>query len=85
MLAKAKGGRMADGISNKLLITLKDLRNHYGIDKSRVSIWRWENAGRFPKRVYANKTSIYWKKSEVDGWLEQILAERHTRAHADLR
>jgi prophage regulatory protein len=37
--------------------------------RSRVSIWRDEKAGTFPRRVRIGKAAVGWRLSEVMNWL----------------
>ncbi len=48
--------------------------------KSRQTIWRWERAGMFPKRVKLGPNSVGWRKSEVSAWLDA--RERHESTEA---
>ena len=34
-----------------------------------TTIWRWEIAGTFPRRVQLGKNSIGWWEHEVEAWL----------------
>ncbi len=34
------------------------------------SLWRWERAGNFPKRLRLGGSACGWLKSEVDNWLQ---------------
>lgn len=36
---------------------------------SRVTIWRLERAGAFPKRRYLTKQTVGWLEHEVDEWI----------------
>ncbi len=36
---------------------------------SRTTIWRYEQAGRFPERVSLGGGSVGWYKSEIDNWV----------------
>lgn len=38
---------------------------------TRMSIYRQEKAGKFPKRIQLGPRSVGWKRSEVIAWLEQ--------------
>jgi prophage regulatory protein len=37
---------------------------------SRMTIYRLELAGRFPKRRQLSKNSVAWLESEVEGWAD---------------
>lgn len=43
---------------------------------SRVSLWRWESQGAFPKRVKLGDTRVGWSKSEINEWIEARKAAR---------
>lgn len=38
---------------------------------SRVTIWRLEKAGNFPKRIQLGANSKGWFDDEIDRWLDQ--------------
>jgi Predicted transcriptional regulator len=62
-------------MSQQTLIAYKDLAAK-GIDASMVTLWRWENAGKFPKRVTISHTKIAWIEGEVNAWLADRIAAR---------
>jgi prophage regulatory protein len=37
---------------------------------SRVTLWRLEKSGQFPKRVNLTEARIGWEEEEVDEWIE---------------
>ena len=37
---------------------------------SRVTIWRLEKAGKFPKRVNLTDSRVGWIESEIEEWLQ---------------
>lgn len=37
---------------------------------SRMTVYRMESRGQFPRRVQLSPNSIGWRKNEVDVWLE---------------
>lgn len=45
-------------------------------DPSRTTLWRWVNAGLFPKPVRIGGRN-YWSDAEVDEWIAARLAERN--------
>jgi prophage regulatory protein len=47
---------------------------------SRFTIWREENAGRFPKRVQITPGSIGWFADEFEEWLESRPRASEARA-----
>lgn len=58
------------------LLTLADLREHYGISFTRQHLLRLENQGRFPRRLRLGERTVRWRSREVAAWLEQRIAER---------
>ena len=43
---------------------------------SRMSVWRLEKAGKFPRRVKIGERRVAWLLSEVLAWMAERLAER---------
>jgi prophage regulatory protein len=43
---------------------------------SDATIWRWEKAGRFPKRLNLGGSVCGWLESEVTQWINQKAADR---------
>ena len=37
---------------------------------SRVTIWRLEKAGKFPRRVNLTDSRVGWVEAEIDEWIE---------------
>ena len=37
---------------------------------SRVTLWRLETSGNFPKRVNLTHARVGWKEDEVEGWID---------------
>jgi prophage regulatory protein len=42
------------------------------VGASPVTIWRWEKAGRFPKRRRLGPNSVGWLESEVEAWVSNL-------------
>jgi prophage regulatory protein len=63
------------------LVPYENLRD-YGITASKVSIWRWERAGQFPKRVQVSPARVAWVDSEILKWLADRAAARFTASEA---
>lgn len=47
---------------------------------SDVSIWRWERAGQFPRRVSLGGNSVGWFEDEIEAWMDDRAAEREAVA-----
>lgn len=47
---------------------------------SSVHIDRLEKASRFPKRIRLGPAAVGWVEAEVDGWIEERIAERDKAA-----
>ena len=43
---------------------------------SRVSIWRRERRGDFPRRIRLGSNSVAWDLREVEAWITEQLARR---------
>jgi prophage regulatory protein len=46
---------------------------------SPVTLWRWEKAGKFPKRLKIGPRAMGWKLSDIENWIEQ----KNEAAHAN--
>ena len=40
---------------------------------SRVTIWRWEKEGKFPKHIKLGR-SIRWRESDIQAWIDGLQA-----------
>jgi prophage regulatory protein len=65
-----------DGNGPRRLLRYDDLDAKRGIKFTRQHLSRLEAAGKFPKRVQVGAHHIAWVESEIDGYLEKIMAER---------
>lgn len=75
-------GRANAPSNSKALLSRSDLK-HLGITVSNSSLLRWEQHGRFPRRIRLAGTTVAWLKSEVDAWLEARAEERSRHVYAD--
>lgn len=41
-----------------------------------VTLWRWERAGRFPRRVRIGPNAVGWLEHEVDAWIRARAEDR---------
>ena len=58
---------------------MRILRKHevlHRVGLSGMEIWRREKAGEFPQRVKLGPNSVGWVETEIDGFLEQLVAAR---------
>ncbi len=69
--------------SGERLLTEAQVRQRVPI--SRVSLWRWEGQGAFPKRVKLGDTRVGWSESEIDEWIEARKAARNNEATAQTK
>jgi predicted DNA-binding transcriptional regulator AlpA len=53
------------------------------IGVSRTTLWRWERAGHFPKRIKLAGRASGYLRSEVEKWLQDRAAERETANHPE--
>ena len=56
------------------IISKKKLLQLIGLSDSQLR--RLEKAGKFPRRVSLGPGRVGWIGSEVDGWIEALMAER---------
>ena len=68
--------------NSKVLLTRSDLKA-LGIPVSNSSLLRWEQAGRFPRRIRMAGTSVAWLKAEIDAWFEARAEERKRHVYPD--
>jgi prophage regulatory protein len=47
-----------------------------GISASMVTLWRWERAGKFPRRVRVSHLKVAWVESEIDQHIASRIAAR---------
>jgi prophage regulatory protein len=73
-----KPGRsiFTDGKGPRRLLRYPDLMATRGITYTRQHLYRLEAAGKFPKRVKLGDRAIAWVESEIDEYLEKIIAGR---------
>lgn len=67
---------------NREILSREDLAS-YGIFVSNSSLLRWEQNGRFPRRMRLAGTRVAWLKSELDLWLAERAEERKRHVYAD--
>ncbi|WP_438277975.1 helix-turn-helix transcriptional regulator [Nitrobacter sp.] len=60
------------------LIDYADLADK-GINASMVTLWRWEKAGKFPRRVRVSHLKVAWVEDEVDRHIATRIAARPAR------
>jgi prophage regulatory protein len=61
-------------LMNTRILKWQDLAPIVGC--SRVTIWRMEKAGDFPKRIRISPQMVGWLEHEVEAWLAQRMAVR---------
>ena len=61
------------------LLQFEDLRSK-GITASRVTIWRWVRARKFPEPVKLGPVRNAWVEIEVDSFIAELVAERDEKA-----
>lgn len=59
---------------NQRLVAFETVRQLVG--KSRTTLWRWEQEGKFPQRVQLGANSIGWILEEVLDWIAARAAAR---------
>ena len=68
-------------MSQKRLVSKKELKTVLGIPYSPQHIARLEAAGQFPKRIRLGQNRVAWLQSEVEAWIEERLAAREVADH----
>ena len=63
-------------MSQKRLVSKKELKTLLGIPYSPQHIARLEAAGHFPKRIKLGQNRVAWMVSEVEAWIDEKLAAR---------
>lgn len=63
-------------MSNKKLVSKKELKTVCGIPYSPQHIARLEKAGDFPKRIKLGQCRVAWLLSEVEEWIDRRLGDR---------
>jgi prophage regulatory protein len=58
------------------LVSKKELKSVYGVPYSFAHIARLEVAGTFPSRVTLGACRVAWVAEEVEGWIEERIANR---------
>ena len=53
-----------------------------GIGYSKVTLWRKERAGAFPRRVPVGASRYAYVEAEIDNWIAQRIADRDTASAA---
>lgn len=46
------------------------------VGMSAVTVWRWRKAGTFPAPIQLGKTSIGWRRADIEKWLSAREAGR---------
>lgn len=73
---------MSSTINQQIIVGREELRK-MGIRASNSSLLRWEQLGRFPRRIRMAGTSVAWLKAEIDAWFEARAEERKRHVYAD--
>ena len=63
-------------MSQKKLVSKKELKSVCGIPYSPQHIARLEKAGDFPKRIKLGQCRVAWLLSEVEEWIDRRLDDR---------
>lgn len=63
-------------MSERRLVSKKELKSLLGIPYSPQHIARLEAAGKFPKRLRLGQSRVAWLQAEVEQWIADKVAER---------
>jgi prophage regulatory protein len=58
----------------KRIIRKPEIRERLHI--SDATVWRWEKAGNFPKRIQLGGNSVGWIEDEIESWINQKAENR---------
>jgi prophage regulatory protein len=67
----------------KQIVSKKELKTVCGIPYSPQHIARLEAAGHFPRRIVLGQNRVAWLLSEVEGWLDERIANRDANVTTD--
>lgn len=62
------------------ILTFEDLKPAKGIAYSKVSLWRLERRGEFPKRIPLGRSRHGWADHEIDAWIAERIRARDEQA-----
>jgi prophage regulatory protein len=62
----------------RIFLTRRDLKA-MGVGVSNTTLLRWEELGRFPRRVRFSNTTVAWPRELVMDWCEERIAERDNK------
>lgn len=65
------------------LLSRKDLKR-LGIHVSDPTLLRWQQNGRFPRRLKLAGCTCAWLATEVEAWLAECAAARANHVYADV-
>lgn len=65
-----------------VFLSRRDLKR-LGINVANVTLIRWENAGRFVKRVRLGGTRVAWPADQIKQWCQDRINERERFVYAD--
>lgn len=71
------------GIDIQRRLYQRDDLRRLGITKSNVTLLRWEQRGRFPRRIRLAGTSVAWLASDIERWITERSEERSHHHYAD--
>ena len=63
-------------MSQKRLVSWKQLKEIYGLPYCRQHISRLEDMGQFPKRLKLGNCRVAWLVEEVEAWISSKLSDR---------
>jgi prophage regulatory protein len=63
-------------IAPRVLLTFSDLKSKHNIPYTRRHIDRLEADGKFPKRVPVGEQRVAWVASEIEAFVEALIAKR---------
>jgi prophage regulatory protein len=68
-------GNRCEELDVTRILSFADLRPR-GISHHKVTLWRLEKAGKFPKRVHISPGKVGWVEREIEAYIEERIAAR---------
>ncbi len=70
-------------MTEKRLVSKKELKTVFGVPYSFQHIARLEKAGKFPKRIRLGQNRVAWLWLEIEAWIADHVADREVVADVD--
>lgn len=58
-----------ENITDNNLLTINQVCEK--VNRSRVTLWKWVQAGQFPKPLKIGNRTLGWKEVDFNNWIEE--------------